>query len=198
MSEFYDKLQDPSCNDGRTTVNLKIGAGLTVNTVSGCDYLDVDAAANLGLTADGVTFGEADGGGGLEQDAGLTFDTATSLFTVPNVSVTDKLILADSSPITSTAITTTIPAASTNVEITSTTATDLLNLPNTSLSTGQVMTLFYVAEGAGGDIVTVGLLNATDGVGFSTITFNTLGDTATLEWRGTSWYILSVFNAVVA
>lgn len=60
---------------------------------------------------------------------------------------------------------------------------------------GQIKTIVYVAEGAGGDTA---VLTPTNRLGFATITFNNIGDTATLQFVGTKWAIIALYGAVKA
>lgn len=60
---------------------------------------------------------------------------------------------------------------------------------------GQIKTIAYVSEAAGAD---TGILTPTTPLGFSTITFNAIGDTATLQYTSVGWVILAVRGATVA
>lgn len=60
---------------------------------------------------------------------------------------------------------------------------------------GQIKTIVYVAENAGGDTA---ILTPTTALGFSTITFTTPGNTATLQYTAAGWVIIAVRNATVA
>jgi hypothetical protein len=62
-------------------------------------------------------------------------------------------------------------------------------------TTGQIKTIVYVAEAAGGD---TGVLTPANRIGYATITFNDIGDSATLQFVGTGWAILALYGAVKA
>jgi hypothetical protein len=60
---------------------------------------------------------------------------------------------------------------------------------------GQFKTVIYVAEAAGGD---TGILTPTNLGSATTITFNAVGDAATLQFVGTDWWVVGLRGAVVA
>jgi hypothetical protein len=60
---------------------------------------------------------------------------------------------------------------------------------------GQIKTIVYVAEAAGAD---TGVLTPATPLGFATITFNGVGDSATLQYFTQGWAIISVRGATVA
>ena len=60
---------------------------------------------------------------------------------------------------------------------------------------GQLLVIAYKAEGAGGD---TGVLTPVNKAGFSTITFNAVGDTATLLFTSGKWYITGTRGVTVA
>jgi hypothetical protein len=60
---------------------------------------------------------------------------------------------------------------------------------------GQLKTIVYVAEAAGGD---TGVLTPTNLGAGTTITFNTVGDACTLQFLGTDWWAISLRGAVLA
>ena len=76
---------------------------------------------------------------------------------------------------------------------TSTAAGNALTLANGNV--GEIKTIAYVAEAAGGD---TGVLTPTTRVGYSTITFNNVGDSVTLQYFTQGWAIIGVRGAVVA
>jgi hypothetical protein len=75
---------------------------------------------------------------------------------------------------------------------TSTATGNALTLANGS--TGQVKTVIYIAEAAGGD---TGVLTPTNRLGYASITFNAIGNTATLQYTGAAWAILAVNGATI-
>ena len=60
---------------------------------------------------------------------------------------------------------------------------------------GQLKTIVYVAETAGGD---TGVLTPANFGNGTTITFNNLGEAVTLQFLGTEWWVVSLYGAVVA
>jgi hypothetical protein len=60
---------------------------------------------------------------------------------------------------------------------------------------GQLKTIVYVAEAAGGD---TGILTPTNLGSATTITFNAVGDSVTLQFIGADWWVIGLRGAVVA
>lgn len=60
---------------------------------------------------------------------------------------------------------------------------------------GQLKTIIYVAEAAGGD---TGVLTPANLGSATTITFNAVGDSVTLQFAGTDWWVVGFRGAVVA
>ena len=60
---------------------------------------------------------------------------------------------------------------------------------------GQLKMIVYVAEAAGAD---TGILTPANLGGFTTITFNAVGDSCLLQFIGTDWWAISVRGAVLA
>jgi hypothetical protein len=60
---------------------------------------------------------------------------------------------------------------------------------------GQLKTIIYVAEAAGGD---TGILTPANLGSATTITFNAVGDSVTLQFAGTEWWVVGFRGAVVA
>jgi hypothetical protein len=60
---------------------------------------------------------------------------------------------------------------------------------------GQIKTIVYVAEAAGGD---TGVLTPTNLGSATTITFNAIGDSVTLQFIGADWWVIGFRGAVVA
>lgn len=60
---------------------------------------------------------------------------------------------------------------------------------------GQLKTIIYVAEAAGGD---TGVLTPTNLGSATTITFNDIGDSVTLQFAGADWWVVGFRGAVVA
>jgi hypothetical protein len=60
---------------------------------------------------------------------------------------------------------------------------------------GQIKTIVYVAEAAGGD---TGILTPTNLGSATTITFNAVGDSVTLQFIGADWWVIGFRGAAVA
>jgi len=75
---------------------------------------------------------------------------------------------------------------------TSTATGNALTLANGNV--GEVKTVVYVAEAAGGD---TGVLTPTTRVGYSTITFTNVGDSVTLQYFTQGWAVIGVRGATV-
>jgi hypothetical protein len=60
---------------------------------------------------------------------------------------------------------------------------------------GQIKTIVYVAEAAGGD---TGVLTPTNLGSATTITFNAVGDSVTLQFIGSDWWVIGFRGAAVA
>jgi hypothetical protein len=60
---------------------------------------------------------------------------------------------------------------------------------------GQLKTIIYVAEAAGAD---TGILTPTNLGSATTITFNAVGDSVTLQFAGTDWWVVGLRGAAVA
>jgi hypothetical protein len=60
---------------------------------------------------------------------------------------------------------------------------------------GQLKTIVYVAEAAGGD---TGILTPTNLGAGTTITFNAVGDACVLQFLGSDWWAISLRGAVLA
>ena len=76
---------------------------------------------------------------------------------------------------------------------TSTATGNALTLANGTV--GQIKTIAYVAEAAGAD---TGILTPTTRVGYSTITFTSVGDSVTLQYFTQGWAVIGVRGATVA
>jgi len=76
---------------------------------------------------------------------------------------------------------------------TSTATGNALTLANGAV--GEIKTIVYVAEAAGGD---TGVLTPTTRVGYSTITFTNVGDSVTLQYFTQGWAVIGVRGATVA
>jgi hypothetical protein len=87
----------------------------------------------------------------------------------------------------------TVDVSSLTTAYTSTSIGNTLTLPNGTL--GQIKNIVYVAETAGADTA---ILTPVTPLGYSTITFNDIGDSVMLQYFSTGWAVINVYNAVVA
>ena len=85
-----------------------------------------------------------------------------------------------------------VSVTTTTTAFTSTGTGDALTLADGT--TGQIKTIVYVAEAAGGD---TGVLTPTNRIGYASITLNAVGDSVTLQFIGTAWAVLAVNGATV-
>jgi hypothetical protein len=60
---------------------------------------------------------------------------------------------------------------------------------------GQIKTIVYVAEAAGGD---TGVLTPSNLANGTTITFNAIGDTCVIQFLGTEWWVILLRGALLA
>jgi hypothetical protein len=75
---------------------------------------------------------------------------------------------------------------------TSTGTGDALTLANGTA--GQVKTVVYVAEAAGGD---TGILTPTSRIGYASITLTAVGNSVTLQYLSTGWAVLAVNGSTI-
>ena len=96
--------------------------------------------------------------------------------------------------ITSTGTTASIDVTKSITKIITTTTSDFLDLPNGI--EGQRITILYTTEGDPTDKVT---LTPTSPLGYTTITFNDIGDSVELIYEATvaAWIVTSVFNTTI-
>lgn len=85
-----------------------------------------------------------------------------------------------------------VSVTTTTTAFTSTGTGDALTLANGTA--GQIKTIIYVAEAAGGD---TGVLTPATRIGYSSITLNAVGDTVTLQYLSSGWAVLAVNGATV-
>jgi hypothetical protein len=86
-----------------------------------------------------------------------------------------------------------VPVTNSIVLFTSTATGNALTLAN-GLD-GQLLTILYIAEAAGGD---TGVLTPANRGGYATITFNAIGDSVTLVFANTRWYIIGSRGVTIA
>ena len=177
-----------------TTPTLGVASATSVNKVA------------ITAPATGATLTIADGKT-LIANASLTFaGTDSTTMTFPGTSATLARTDAANSftgnqtiggAVITTPDTRTGPGAvsvtTTTTAFVSTGTGDALTLADGT--TGQIKTIVYTAEAAGAD---TGVLTPANRIGYATITFNDIGDTATLQFVGTGWAILALYGAVKA
>lgn len=179
-------LGTPQSGTLTNCTNLPIVAG-TTGTLS-------VARGGTGITSFGTGVATAlgqsvTGSGGIALATSPTFvtptlgvATATSVATGPVFGTVQSLSGAGAVNIT------TLTTA-----FTSTATGNALTLANGAA--GQLKMIVYVAEAAGGD---TGVLTPTNLGGFTTITFNAVGDSCLLQFIGTDWWAISVRGATLA
>jgi len=79
-------------------------------------------------------------------------------------------------------------------QLTTTGIGDALTLAN-GTKIGQLKKISYIAEGAGTDTA---ILTPTTGQGFTTATFNAIGDYLVLMWDGTAWLPIDFVGVTLA
>jgi hypothetical protein len=166
---------------GGTGIN-SLGAGVAT-------FLGTPSSANLAAAVTGET-----------GTGALVFATSPTLVT-PVLGVATATSLATTSLATSTfagAVQSLSGAGAVDVVtfstgFTSTATGNALTLANGAV--GQIKTVAYVAEAAGAD---TGILTPTSRVGYSTITFTSVGDCVTLQYFTQGWAVIGVRGATVA
>jgi len=195
-------------------VSARAGAGAVPVTAAVCEYTSAGAAEALTL-ADGVegqaltvTY-KAEAAAG--DSAILTVSNGWGVTTIPFNVVGDtatlrfisgKWCLTAYVNVLET-VRTNIPTArsgpgavaltSKTVHYTSTATGNALTLADGV--EGQTITIIYIAEAAGAD---TGILTPANRGGYATITFNAIGDTATLIFTNTRWYIVGTRGVTIA
>jgi len=97
-------------------------------------------------------------------------------------------------PVAQTATTAAVSVAVTTTALTTTAPAQAITLANGT--NGQIKIITHIASSGGGTAV---LTPATSAADYNTITFSSVGDTATLQYHTTGgWYILSLRGAVAA
>jgi len=178
-------LGTPQSGTLTNCTNLPIIAG-TTGTLSvarggtGITSFGTGVATALGQT---VT-----GSGGIALATSPTFVTPTLGVATATTVITDELrgtiqSLSGAGAVNITNLTT---------AFTSTATGNALTLANGTV--GELKTIVYVAEAAGGD---TGVLTPTTRVGYSTITFTNVGDSVTLQYFTQGWAVIGVRGATV-
>jgi hypothetical protein len=179
-------LGTPQSGTLTNCTNLPIIAG-TTGTLS-------VARGGTGITSFGTGVATAlgqnvTGSGGIALATSPTFVTPTLGVATATTVITDELrgtiqALSGAGAVNITNLTT---------AFTSTATGNALTLANGTV--GELKTIVYVAEAAGGD---TGILTPTTRVGYSTITFTNVGDSVTLQYFTQGWAVIGVRGATVA
>jgi len=160
------------------------GTGVSALGAGVITFLETPSSANLAAAVTDET-----------GTGNLVFSDSPALVT-PNIGVATATSIA-TGPIFGTSQSLTGPGAvnvtTYTTAFTSTGTGDALTLADGT--NGQIKNIVYVAQTAGAD---TGILTPTNLGGFTTITFNDVGDSVQLQFVGTQWWVVSAFNAVVA
>jgi len=175
---------------GKTTVTLAAGTGVPDDTdTTGYVMIKPISDSELQTAVENIT----DGTSSFDT---ISEKTSGSGVTVDGVLLKDGLLNRKTTAVSTTGVTQTLAAGYNDVIfITTTTGTDLAKISNAGINAGHQISLVHVVDG--GELV-LSKLNAGDGIGFTTITFTNAGDTATLCWSGTAWFIVALRGAVAA
>ena len=131
-------------------------------------------------------------------DAAVTDDTGTGTLVFSNTPTLVTPVIANGGTGASGAVQSLSGPGAVNITslataFTSTAAGNALTLADGAQ--GQLKTIIYVAEAAGGD---TGVLTPTNLGSATTITFNAVGDSVTLQFAGTDWWVVGFRGAAVA
>lgn len=171
-----------SVTNGDNNVGIGRNAGDTITTGGQNTFIGYNSdgvAASSSQTAIGT-------GATCTAANQVMLGTATEIVTLPGGLVTV--------PIAQTATTAAVSVAVTTTALTTTAPAQAITLANGT--NGQIKIVTHIASSGGGTAV---LTPATSAADYNTITFSSVGDTATLQYHTTGgWYILSLRGAVAA
>ena len=171
-----------SVTNGDNNVGIGRNAGDTITTGGQNTFIGYNSdgvAASSSQTAIGT-------GATCTAANQVMLGTATEIVTLPGGLVTV--------PIAQTATTAAVSVAVTTTALTTTGVAQAITLANGT--NGQIKIIAHIANGGTGTAV---LTPATSAADYNTITFSSVGDTATLQYHTTGgWYILSLRGAVAA
>jgi hypothetical protein len=177
-------LGTPQSGTLTSCTGLPVSTGISGLGTGVATFLTTPSSANLATAVTGET-----GSGALVFATSPTLvtpvlgvATATSVATGPIFGTIQSLSGPGAVNITSLA-----------TAFTSTGTGDALTLADGAQ--GQLKTIIYVAEAAGGD---TGVLTPTNLGSATTITFNDVGDSVILQFAGTDWWVVGFRGAVVA
>jgi len=168
--------------NGDNNVGIGRNAGNTVTTGGNNTFIGMDSdgvATSSNQTAIGI-------GATCTAASQVMLGTATEIVTLPGGLVTV--------PVAQTASTAAVSVAVTTTALTTTGVAQAITLANGT--NGQIKIIAHIANGGTGTAV---LTPATSAADYNTITFSSVGDTATLQYHTTGgWHILSLRGAVAA
>lgn len=199
--------------------NMCIGYVALGNATSGSDYNVAIGASSLFLVTNGdnnVGIGRNSGdaittGGnntfiGFNSDGVATLSNQTAIGTGATCTAANQVMLGTATeivtlpgglvtePVAQTASTAAVSVSVTTTALTTTGVAQAITLANGT--NGQIKIITHIANGGTGTAV---LTPATSAADYNTITFSSVGDTATLQYHTTGgWYILSLRGAVAA
>ena len=202
-----------------SSYNMCIGYVALGNATSGADYNVAIGANSLFLLTNGdnnIGIGRNSGntlttGGnntfiGYDSDGVATLSNQTAIGTGAICTAANQVMLGTATeivtlpgglvtvPIAQTATTAAVSVAVTTTALTTTGVAQAITLANGT--NGQIKIITHIANGGTGTAV---LTPATSAADYNTITFSSVGDTATLQYHTTGgWYILSLRGAVAA
>ena len=175
--------------------NVSIGQNSLLNAVNSYATLSSTSSCTLiGTLAEVTTSGQTTASyrTAIGSESNATADNqvmlgrAADIVTLPGGLVTV--------PIAQTATTAAVSVAVTTTALTTTGVAQAITLANGT--NGQIKIITHIANGGTGTAV---LTPATSAADYNTITFSSVGDTATLQYHTTGgWYILSLRGAVAA
>ena len=175
--------------------NVSIGQNSLVNAVNSYATLSSTSSCTLiGTLAEVTTSGQTTASyrTAIGSESNATADNqvmlgrAADIVTLPGGLVTV--------PIAQTATTAAVSVAVTTTALTTTAPAQAITLANGT--NGQIKIVTHIASSGGGTAV---LTPATSAADYNTITFSSVGNTATLQYHTTGgWYILSLRGAVAA
>lgn len=119
----------------------------------------------------------------IDSNGNIDAPITTTTLTASGTTTLSGAVIEDATTASSGAAA--VPVTGRIHEITTTGTGDALTLADGT--EGQMLTLVYVAEGAGGDTA---VLTPSNLAGGTTITFNALGDAANLIFTAGAWYFL--------
>ena len=171
------------------TYNSFVGWNSGTTGASGVTNLTYCTAigATASVTTAGLSYCTAIGAGAVGTASNqVMLGRASDIVTLPGGLVTV--------PIAQTATTAAVSVAVTTTALTTTGVAQAITLANGT--NGQIKIITHIANGGTGTAV---LTPATSAADYNTITFSSVGDTATLQYHTTGgWYILSLRGAVAA